>query len=219
MEKFNIRKEWPFWLIIIAPLIYILAMWGRIPQTVPMHFGIDGEPDGWGAKETLFILPGVNIFIYLLLFYLPAFDPKRKDKPFPEGSFYKIRLATTAFLSIICGFITYVSITGSKVSMHWLPALIFLLLALLGNFMINIKPNWFIGIRTPWTLSNDNVWRKTHQVGGRVWFYGGLVGLACSLFLKPEYTMGLLVAFALGSALIMVGYSFWLYKQETAANQ
>ena len=82
--------------------------------------------------------------------------------------------------------------------------------------MINIKPNWFIGIRTPWTLSSDNVWRRTHQLFGRVWFYGGLLCAAISFFAPEEWTVALILIFALGSAIAAFGYSFWLYKKEKA---
>lgn len=118
----------------------------------------------------------------------------------------------TAFFGAIAIFIIHSDVKGSSEGAQFIPASIFLLLAMLGNFMINMKPNWFIGIRTPWTLSNDDVWKKTHQVGGRVWFYGGMLCFVLSLFTKPEWTLGLILVFTLGSAAFFVGYSFWLYK-------
>ena len=133
--------------------------------------------------------------------------------------FFKVRMALVVFMSFISILITYATVRGDM--QHGLSRFlfvgIFLLFAMLGNLMINIKPNWFIGIRTPWTLSSDTVWRKTHQITGKIWFYGGLLFAVLSFFLRDEWSGALMFVFAFGSAIFAFAYSFWLFKKETAA--
>ena len=215
MEKLNLKRELIFWLLLLAPCIYILTVWNILPERVAIHFGMDGQPNGWGGKGSTFIIPLVNLFTYLLLLGIPYIDPKKMNYEFFISNFYKIRLLLAVFMTAISLLIVQIAITGNSTLIgHWLPASVFLLLAFLGNFMINIKPNWFVGIRTPWTLSSDIVWKKTHQVGGRIFFYGGLLCFALSFFIKAEWTTALILVFALGSALFSAGYSFWLFKQQ-----
>jgi len=157
----------------------------------------------------------VGPFVYLITLFLPLIDPKKMNYEFFQGNFYKIRLVLVLFLSAIDIIVVYAGATGkSPGSPGLMLSLSFLLLALLGNFMINIKPNWFVGIRTPWTLSSDSVWKKTHLVGGRLFFYGGLLCFILSIVFGTGWFQYLLLSYILGSALFLYGYSYWLYKRE-----
>lgn len=218
MEKIDYRKEIPLWAIMLIPLIYIGYIWGRLPDSVPIHFDIHGEANDWGSKWMMLLLPAINLGTYLLLLFVRSIDPKRMKDEAQSGVFYKIRMVMVLFMSFIGILITYATVKGNMEHglSRFLFVGIFLLFAVLGNFMINIKPNWFIGVRTPWTLSSDNVWRKTHQVTGKMWFYGGLISAVLSFFMKDEWSGALMIVFAIGSAVFAFGYSFWLFKNETA---
>jgi uncharacterized membrane protein len=212
MEKINLKKEIIFWVLIVLPVLYVLYVWNQLPAQVPIHFNIHGEPNGWTGKPGIFILPGVNLFIYLLLLFLPEIDPKKMSYEFFRSNLHKIRLLLTAFLSVITFLATNAAVTGHIG--HLVSALLLLLFTLLGNFMINLKPNWFIGIRTPWTLSSDTVWKKTHLVFGRIWFYGGAVGFILVLLVPGKLANHLAFGFIIVSAVAAFIYSFWLFKQE-----
>jgi len=216
MEQINYKRELIFLPLLILPLIYIAYVWGQLPDRIAIHFGFDGTPNGWGSKWMIFLLPAVNIGAYLLILFLPQIDPKRMNNENFNSMFYKIRLALVFFLCFMCFLATDAAVKGSinKGISNWVPVGLFLFLSLMGNFMINIKPNWFIGVRTPWTLSSDTVWRKTHQVVGRLWFYGGLLCAVLSILAPHEWTEGLILTFTLGSAVFAFGYSFWLFKKE-----
>lgn len=216
MEQINYKRELIFLPMLILPLMYIAYIWGQLPDRIAIHFGFDGTPNGWGSKWMIFILPGSNIAAYLLILFLPLIDPKRMGKDDFTAMFYKIRLSLVFFLCFICFLATDGAVKGSmsKGVSSWIPVGVFLFLSLMGNFMINIKPNWFIGIRTPWTLSNDNVWRKTHQVVSRLWFFGGLLCAVLSVIIPHEWIQALILTFAFGSAIFAFAYSFWLFKKE-----
>ncbi len=214
MEKFNIKKEAVLWLLCLVPVIYLLLNWANAPEVVPTHFNIKGEVDNTGSKWNLLLTPVANLVVYLVLWGMPYLNPKRMATM--GSNFYKLRLAVTALLCAISLLVLNATLTGHLAGDgKWLSVILFLFFAVLGNFLISVKPNWFLGIRTPWTLSNDNVWKRTHLIGGRIWFFGGLAGFLLSLFLNPQASVILLLVFTLGSSVCMIIYSFLLYKQET----
>jgi immunity protein, SdpI family len=215
MKKFNYKREIIFWVIIIIPAIYLAYVWNALPERVPIHFDAKGEPNGWGSRASEFILIGINVLTYLFLLFFKKIDPKNPGESYFTSNFYKFRIALIFFLSAISVMVIHAGLPGNGLfNGQWMMALLFLFFAVLGNFMINLKPSWFIGIRTPWTLSNDVVWRKTHQLGGRVWFYGGLLCAALTFLLSGALLEALLLTFVLGSAVFFFVYSFWLFKQE-----
>ena len=216
MKNINFKKELIFWPLLILPFAYIIYIWGQLPDQIAIHFNLQGEANGWGGKWSLLGPPVINIIVYLVTLFMPVLDPKRMNKEDFNPMFYKIRLLVIFFVCIT-SFIGPQGAIHGKMSQsipHLIPVSVFLLLAILGNFMINIKPNWFIGVRTPWTLSSDYVWRRTHQIMGKTWFYGGLLCASLTFVVPDKWTEALILVFALGTTLFAFAYSFFLYKQE-----
>ncbi len=215
MEKTDYKKEMILWVFLLLPLVYLAYVWNELPGTVPIHFNADGGANGWAGKASEFIMTGTNLFVYFIMLSVRKIDPKKLNDGFFTTNYFKLRVVLTVFLSVICMMMIYIGLPGNEhMGVHWIPASVFLFLAVLGNFMINLKPNWFIGIRTPWTLSSDSVWKKTHQVGGRIFFYGGMICIIASFLLKGAWMNGFMLTFILGSVVFLFGYSFWLFKQE-----
>ena len=216
MKNINYKTELILWLMLVAPIIYGIYVWGQLPDHIAIHFDLKGTPNGWGGRWAIFLTPVISIFTYALLLFLPQVDPKRTEDYEYTSMFSKIRVAVVIFLSAISVFITYNAISPfSELGIgRLMPVVAFLFISVFGNFMINIKPNWFIGIRTPWTLSSDTVWRRTHQVVGRLWFYGGLVCAILCFCPANKWTSALILAFLIGSVVFAFVYSFLLYKQE-----
>ena len=215
MENFNYKREIIFWVLLLIPVVYLAYVWNALPATVPIHFDAKGEPNGWGGKEFEIVLVGINFLTYLFLLFFKKFDPKETGGGYFTSNFFKFKIALIFFISVLSIIVIHAGLPGSSfINGHWLMAFIFLFLAALGNFMINLKPSWYVGIRTPWTLSNDVVWRKTHQLGGRVWFYGGLICAVLTFLLSGEWLEALVLTFVLGSSVFFFVYSFWVFKQE-----
>ena len=208
MKTLNYKMESILWLLILLPALYLAYVWNALPATVPIHFDASGEPNGWGEKGTELILIGVNVFIYFFTLFFKGIDPKNLNEGFFTNNFFKLRAALIVFFSILSIMVIHAALPGNEhAGLHWIPACVFLMLAFIGNFMINLKPNWFIGIRTPWTLSSDVVWRKTHQLGGRIWFYGGLicVFLIFSKVIYPIFSASDLI----DTASRILGFALW----------
>lgn len=166
-------------LILAIPFIYLAIIWPGLPGRVPVHFDAEGKPNGYGSPLELLLTLLFALLICGSVIWLInnvwRIDPKRSIR---QGNkvLAKTSLAITFFMSAV---MTYVVYTAASVAATASPRFLFAGLALLfsfiGNSMYNIKPNYFVGFRTPWALENEHVWRKTHHVCGRLWFFSGLL--------------------------------------------
>lgn len=212
-KKAFVKKESIIWLIITAQLVYLLVVWDKLPDQVPVHFNISGEADNWGAKW----IPSVMVVgIYLLLLVLPKIDPRWKNYNLFSATYYKFRLFLTLLFSVIA-----VSILANQMGMDFnlgrvVSVSVLVLLTLIGNYLSTLKPNWFIGIRLPWTLDSESNWRKTHKLAGRLWFWLGLATLVASFFLPVEITGKIMVAVVAVMVIVPIVYSFIVFKKEKA---
>ena len=209
------RNRWVAPGLILAMLIIGFAIYGRLPEQLPSHWNINGQVDGTMSRlGTVLFLPGLSLAVWLLLLALPRIDPLRQSYPAFEGT---LRL----FINMIVLFMAVLYLGLLAAGLGWqfeVPRLIMIcvgiLFVVLGNEMGRLKPNWFVGIRTPWTLADPEVWRSTHRVGGRVFFLVGLAIAVVSLLL-PLNVIGYVVLIgALAIVLFSFGYSYLLWRQR-----
>lgn len=181
-------KESIFWILILLPFVYLLTIWKTLPELVPTHFDLLGNPNGWSDKNGLILLiGGMGIGTYILMLLIPKFDPKKKIEQMGD-KYYSLRLLLTIFMSLLSIYILYAG-NGSKINPNLLIALIGALYAILGNYFQTLKPNYFIGIRTPWTLENEQIWKKTHRLAGRLWIAGGLLTIIISFLINSNLVL------------------------------
>lgn len=181
-------KESIFWILILLPFVYLLTIWKTLPELVPTHFDLLGNPNGWSDKNGLILLiGGMGIGTYILMLLIPKFDPKKKIEQMGD-KYYSLRLLLTIFMSLLSIYILYAG-NGSKINPNLLIALIGALYAIFGNYFQTLKPNYFIGIRTPWTLENEQIWKKTHRLAGRLWIAGGLLTIIISFLINSNLVL------------------------------
>jgi uncharacterized membrane protein len=206
-------------LIAALPMFYLLLIYGSLPQTIPTHFGLNGQPDHYGNKSSLWIfiplLYVVSAGVYFLVVNLPKFDPKKTAK-LSVQSFQKIAVAIVLLLAALNISIIYSSINGTFNTKLLYP-LLGLFFVYMGNVMHSIKPNYFVGIRLPWTLEDPDNWRATHRLGGKLWFVGGILMTICSLLL-PEKA-GSFVFFGLVAIIVLIPiiYSYSYFRKQNRA--
>lgn len=203
--------------LICLPLLYLAVIYNSLPATVPLHFNSKLEADRTGDKSELWIpvliLAGVAIFVFFLLNNLHRFDPKRKEAP-PSSTFPKIAIGLAILITAL-NFLTLLSASrGAVVIRHFLFPLLGLLFAFLGNYMNNIKPNYFAGFRLPWTLSDDENWRKTHHLAGKLWFWTGLAMVLIGFFIPSKILLPCLIALLALLCLIPAIYSYRLFSDK-----
>ncbi len=204
-------------IIWLLPIIYFIKIYSSLPQIVALHFGIDGKPDRFGDKGEMIwpivLLSALTIGIYFLIKYLPKIDPK-KTAGYSADTFKKISFLLVIFLSALELFIINSAITGSFTFHKFMFPLFGLFFAYLGNLMHSIKSNYFVGIRTPWTLEDPETWRATHQLGGKMWFVGGIIITISTLLLPYKIGFIIFLSITLIIALIPVIYSFIYFKKH-----
>ncbi len=203
-------------IILAVPFAYAAYIYPTLPQTIPTHFNMKGEADGFGERSTIFlgpgILSGVGLFTFFLLSNIKNFDPK-KFKAEDEGMFKKLALFLVAFLSLLGLIITFAS-TAPKLNItNLLLPLLGISFAIMGWYMPKIHQNYFAGFKLPWTLENVDNWNETHKLAGKVWIYGGIVQAIGTLILP---SVAAFIVF-IGSTFIMViiptVFSYRMFKR------
>jgi len=184
--KFNLKKEVPLLAIIAIPFVYLAYLWNSLPEKIPIHWNIKGEIDGWGTKDQLIlILLVLPVLTYVLFLIIPIIDPKKKLNTM-GNKFGHIKFFLVLLMSLLAVFILYSVQHQTTTNIKWVYALMGFLIVGLGNYFPAMKPNYFVGIKTPWTLENESVWKATHKMGGKLWFFGGLIMTVLVLALPAE---------------------------------
>jgi len=215
MDKLLKKMVWP---VIAAPLIYLAFVWNRLPDTIAIHFDLHGNPDRYGSKKELIgvaaILIAMNICLYFLLTNIHRIDPKKQAVE-NKSRLIRMAFALVVFISAILIVIIYSSIKGAfQFSISYIFAGVGLLFAVMGNYFINIKPNYFAGFRVPWTLENAENWRQTHYLAGRLWFGAGLFLCLLCPFLPPIAAMIIFFVITITITIIPIVYSYRMYKKQ-----
>jgi uncharacterized membrane protein len=202
-------------LIAVIPFIYLALMYHSLPPQVATHFSISGKPDRFSDKSSLImftlLLQGIAVGQYFLLINIHRIDPKKSAK-LSTSAMQKIAVRIVVLLTAIMILIMYGS-THNHVSLEkvMIP-LLGLFFAYLGNLMHSVKPNYFVGIRTPWTLEDEDTWRKTHQLAGKLWFAGGVIIAIVGLLLSHQHAVYILIIIMIFITLIPVIYSYKYYQ-------
>jgi immunity protein, SdpI family len=209
----KLKKELPLIVIVLLPFIYLAYIWNQLPEKVPMHWNINGEIDRYGDKMELILIPILlPLLIYVIFLVIPKIDPKNKLNKM-GNKLQTIKILLTTFMSILALFIIYSVKNQSIENPNYIVLSIGVLYIILGNYFKTIKANYFIGIRTPWTLENETVWKETDKLGGKMWFIGGIIVVLSSLILdkQPNLTVFLIVTGII--TIIPIVYSYIVFEK------
>ena len=211
MKKIN--KEFLMTALIIAlPMVIGAIFWNQLPEKIPTHFGIDGQADGYSSKLfTLFAFPA--LFLLFQIICLASFEKEsvKVNIPAKMRRFYTWLIPV---LSLIIQGSIYANALGFIKSG---PTLVTTFLAIvfivIGNYLPKIQRNATVGIRIPWTLSDDKNWYKTHRMAGKLWVIGGLIILLESFIqVALPYVMGVVIAVMI---VVPIVYSFILSRKNS----
>lgn len=219
IPPFQIRKEAWIWLIVILPVIVFMIVHKRLPDKIPSHYNLQGRADAYQSPLAFLLFAGgTNLFIYFLLLFVPRIDPKKASYPLFAKTYYIIRIVVHLVMTaIFC--LSLMAALGTVMNIpRLIPLAVLLLFTVLGNYLGNVRPNWFVGIRTPWTLSNETVWRKTHQLGGRLMFFSGLTGFILALFASQSFLNVIVIAAVVIGAIVPAVYSYFEYRKIENSN-
>jgi uncharacterized membrane protein len=201
-------------LIVLGSLAFSLWAAPRLPDSVPSHWNAAGEVDGYSSRtESLFLIPAITLGVGLLLIFIPMIDPLRANVDKFRRTYHWAVLGFAVYFTYLH---VLILLAGLGVNFNMTTALIpafGLLFIGLGFLLERTQPNWFIGIRTPWTLSSPVVWEKTHKIGGKLFKLGGLVALV-GIFFPMEIGFIIMMSAIMVPALGTVMYSYIAFRQE-----
>lgn len=208
-----IRKDWLPLLLILAGFGLGIYFYPVLPLKVPSHWNIYGQVDGYSSRFFgAFGLPLLNAGLYVLFLLTPYLDPKKANYKLFEGSYRMIRILMHVFLTGLQIVILSVAM-GYDLNVAVIVKLsISVIFILIGNVMGRFKHNYFVGIKTPWTLASEEVWRKTHRVAAPIWVIGGIICAVMSLW-NNGASAAVFFLMIVVLALVPIIYSFVLYKR------
>ncbi len=217
------KLNWLEAALLVAPFLALAFYWNDLPARVPTHWNLRGEIDGWSSKTPgVFLIPLINLGMVALLRALPWLDPKLRRSADAQGRMLPtlrvIRLALLALLDAIFYVQIAVSLGRNINGGRVLIACTLVFLAILGNYLGNLRPNYFAGIRTPWTLEDPETWRATHRLGGRLIFFGSLALLVIQFFLS-DTVFGWVFAFALVLLVVWGIFYSWHHSRSRVAQR
>jgi len=202
------------WAILIVLFGFAFSAWAYqlLPESIAIHWNAQGTSDGYGGRGFVFLMPAVSLLMVALLWSIPSIDPRKKNVE-------KFRDTYDRFILVFAGFMTYLGMLTIAANLGWIeniaaymaPALGALLYTA-GSLMEKSRSSWFIGVRTPWTLSSETVWEKTNKLGGRTLKYIALL-MAIGMIFLPKMLLALIVII-LAWAIGIMAYSYFAWKQE-----
>ncbi len=210
----SFKKELPAIFIVSLPFIYLAYVWDQLPDKVPMHWNLHGEITRYGSKLELILIPiFLPLLIYAIFLVAPRIDPKDQLKKM-GNKFQVIKLIVTTLMTILALFIIHTALNQSFANPNYVVLLVGVLYIIFGNYFKIIKANYFIGIRTPWTLESETVWKRTHELGGKMWFIGGLIVVITSLIFKEKHNYPIFFIITGIITIVPIVYSYIIFKKE-----
>jgi uncharacterized membrane protein len=196
----------------VVSFIAVLAFYPFLPEEIPLHWNSAGVVDGWGNKLNIFWIAGLPVATIFLFEFLPKIDPKPESYKKHKKAFgWIIWLTVITFIGI--SWMTVAFSMGFKFDVSIVMRLsIGALFIGLGNYMGQIRQNYFVGIKTPWTLANETVWKKTHRRGAVVFVLMGLA-VIISIIFPSEYLASIIISVTLGGTGYLILYSYLEFRK------
>ena len=202
--------------VIVLSAIASVYFYQHFPARVVTHWDFAGRPNGWsGPAFAAFFFPAIILGIYLLLLVLPCVDPRSER----YADFRKVyHIVKDAIVVLFAGlyFMTGLSGLGKHVPIQVIvPVGIGILFMIIGNYMGKLRRNWWIGIRTPWTMSNEQVWNKTHRLGGKMFLLAGVLFVLIGFVPQVgQVAIGVVFTCAIVAILVVpIVYSYVLFRK------
>lgn len=209
-----IRTCWVVFIVMTAASLYALRF---VPEgmQLPIHWNIYGEADSmWRADYVLMLFPAMILGIILLFSLLKYIEPRKDNLQKSETARRWIMFVLVALFAVMGG-ANIALVAGYEINiLRYVLIGIMLIFIVIGNFLPKIRSNFFMGIRTPWTLASDENWKKTHYFGGRIFMIFGVIGLLAVLLIPNQDMFGVwLFAPLLCVAIAPIFYSWYIWKQ------
>jgi len=199
--------------LLLAAAAFVCTYWlyPSLPERIPTHWNIRGEVDGWGPKPWApFVSPGFMVVFVTLIGLLPWLSPRHFKVDAFRGSFNYVMIVCVLLMGYVQAIMLRTALHPEAPSARWLVAGIFLFFAAVGNVLGKVRRNFWMGVRTPWTLASETVWVATHRLAARLFVAAGVIGAVAIVL---GVSMLLAFVFLMAAALAPVVYSLVLSKR------
>ncbi|MCJ7689464.1 MAG: SdpI family protein [Clostridiaceae bacterium] len=211
----TIKKDWIIIAILTLTFIVCLYFYPSLPEKMPSHWNSKGQIDGYSGRFFgAFGIPLMNLAFYFMFIFLPYIDPKKQNYAKFSGAYKLIRYSFHILFVCIQALILMVAL-GYPVNVGmFIGVAVSLLFIVIGNVMGKFKHNYFVGIKTPWTLANEEVWTKTHRMAAPLWVIGGIISGIFAIIGdgKSSFFIVLMIVVSVIS-IVPIVYSFVIFKQ------
>ena len=198
---------------ILVSVILSFYFYANFPDFVATHWNISGAVDGYSPRAfAAFFFPAMIFFVYIMMAVIPSIDPHRERYREFAGAYSIFTMSLVLFLTIIYAIIGMNGLGFGMPVDFMMPILVGALFMIIGYYMNEIKVNWFVGVRTPWTLSSDEVWKKTHKLAGKLFVAGGAL-IFSSAFLSPAFKALFLIVVLAAVIGVPIFYSYHIFKK------
>ena len=211
MKKINLKLLILTSILTLLPILVGVILWKDLPASLPSHFGLDGQADGFSSKlEVVFLIPLVMLGLHFFAVVVTSLDPK--------ASHVSPKMKTLIYwlVPLISGLVQ-LSIYGAAFGLIGNSTRIGLVMVgivflVVGNYLPKTKQNYTVGIRLPWTLDSEENWNKTHRLAGRLWVLGGLIILVNGFLSWAVFYVffGVLLVMVL----VPIFYSYWISRSQ-----
>lgn len=197
-------------ILVLAMAALTAALYPLLPATVALHWDMHGRANGFGPRVFLFGNVGVMAAVLLLWTWRPLLSPARFTVDSFLATYWRLGLLVMLFLAFVHCMVLWVALTPGETLQRAIAAAVAVFIGLIGNVMGKVRRNFWIGVRTPWTLASERVWYATHRFAGKTMVGGAVLSLAGVLGGLP---MVVTLGGAVAGVLAPVLYSLWLYKK------
>ena len=217
VDRALLRGDAPLLGVLLADLAFGLWALPRLPERVPVHWGLAGEADSFGAAWPHAIVPPlVGLACWAMVLLFPLVDPLRRNYSRFPGTLKLVRWLLPLMSVAVHSAVTLAGLGVPVDHGAAVRAIVAIFFVVLGNSMGKIRHNWFVGIRTPWTIASEEVWTRTHRLAAPIWVAGGLVQLV-GAFLPGTLGEALFPASLAVMVLVPIGYSYFLFRRLSAS--
>ena len=212
--KQEMKKDWYLFLLILVMFLSGIALYSRLPDQIPIHWKIEGEVDDYASRFWgVFMLPFTNLLVLLTFTFMPLLDPRKENYPKFSRSYRAIKAITVVFFAVL-HFLVLAFALGYELDISRIVVVgAALLFIVMGNYLPKVKHNYFVGVRVPWTLASEKVWKKTHRFAGKLFVISGII-IFLSIFVSEIIRFWLIMICALVTSLASMVYSYLVYRQE-----
>jgi uncharacterized membrane protein len=198
-------------ILTIIALAYSAYMATKLPAIVPTHWDAAGKVNQYGSKWiSLLVMPGSMVFTALLAIGLPAISPEKFKIDSFRNTYNYIMVLVIGMMTVLHIVILEATLNGSFPLERVMAAVLFAFFALMGNVLGKVRRNFWMGIRTPWTLADERVWDQTHRMAARIWTIGGALGVILALI---GVTSGIWLTYLMAIALWPAIMSYVIYRR------